>query len=89
MDLRADVRRDGGGLGEISGAAPHGRDATTEPGLPRFLLGPGQTGPGGPAEGGGEPDPVPENRKQGGRHKACPVRKFSNCGTVIKVIRYE
>ena len=66
VELRGDVCRDGGGLGEISGAASARRDAAAEPRLSRLLLGFGQTGAGGPTEGGGKPYSVPENRKQGG-----------------------
>lgn len=54
---------------------PGCRDPATEPGLPRFLLGPGQAGAGGPAEGGGEPDPVPENRKQGERNTQHAIQQ--------------
>lgn len=64
--LGADVCKHGGALSEGGRAGPDGRHPATEPRLPRLLLGLGQTGSGGPAEGGGRPDPVPEDQQQGG-----------------------
>lgn len=75
--LSGDVRRDGGDPGEGSRAAPLGRRPATEPRLPRLLLGLGQTGSGGSAEGGGGADPLPEDQRQGEAHchreAACPA----------------
>lgn len=60
-----DVYRDGGAPGKNSTAAALGRRPPAEPRLSRLLLGLGQTGPGGSAEGGGGTDSVPEDQQQG------------------------